>query len=358
MVGHSPIYHGIESLFNEIHLAEDEIHNAPFLSPEDFAETDAEVALAFEVEASRRRQAHVGATFEATLHGDYIPARMQQERADTSIDDTIPLDLGSADGGTEEQEDGFYIEERRPVPDSSSGAAYDPAHHLSQDHAPFEPESGSAVEHLDLEGDFLPEITNVKDEVHESGDFAVHEDALFATLPVQVNKGQRILDDETLERLQEEMTRIEEKRTQGASNETFAALIHPGQIDVPSTTPVFTGFRQTGVPLQGCSRDHQTTKALEPHRNHSFLSTIHGNGNSDFNAFDDSDTSPEMSVAQHRTKTRRKATKDRGDSDGSSTSRPLIPLSEETGKRIMAKDRMDQLSVCYRSLPQTKSASH
>jgi hypothetical protein len=358
VVGHSPIYHGTESLFNEIHLAEDEIRNAPFLSPEDFTETDAEVALAFEVEASRRRQAHVGATFEATLHGDYIPARMQQERPDTSIDDTIPLDLGSADGGTEEQEDGFYIEEQRPVLDSSSGAAYDPAHHLSQDHAPFEPESGSAVEHLDLEGDFLPEITNVKDEVHESGDFAVHEDALFATLPVQVNKGQRILDDETLERLQEEMTRIEEKRTQGASNETFAALIHPGQIDVPSTTPVFTGFRQTGVPLQGCSRDHQTTKSLEPHRNHSFLSTIHGNGNSDCNAFDDSDTSPEMSIAQHRTKTRRKATKDRGDSDGSSTSRPLIPLSEETGKRIMAKDRMDQLSVCYRSLPQTKSASH
>ncbi|KAJ9118194.1 hypothetical protein QFC22_004098 [Naganishia vaughanmartiniae] len=325
-----------------------------FLSTEELTETselDTGHVLPFEVAADSHHQSHISGTLDDTLLGDHNPSQKVQSRQDVSNNDDIPLDLGSPSLRAEEQVDDFYIEDPGSILGPSPSAAYDPAHQLVDHHAPFEPEFESAVEHLDLEGDFLPEITNIKDEI-TSGDFDVSEEATFTTPPIRVNRSERILDDDTLDRLQEEMTRIEQQqqRRQGALNETFAAVGNPGQSDVPSPHPAFTTLRQTGFPLQGGSYDRQITKSLDPQPNHSFFPTIHSNSNSDFNAFDDSDTSPqsEMSVPPHRKKTRRKARRDRGDSDGSSTSRPLVPRSEETGKRIMAKDRMDQLSKLIR----------
>lgn len=281
----------------------------------------------------------------ALLGGQQLEQTLQG-REDTSNDNDIPLDLESTNLETEEQEDDFYIEEQGSTLAPSSSVAYDAAHQLDTDHAPFEPEFEPAVEHLELEGDFLPEITNIKDEI-TSGDFHVTSHAMFATPPMQMNNSGRILDDATLDRLQEEMTRIEQQRRQGVKNGTSAVLVHPGQPNVPSPIPVLRDTHQSGAALQGRARDLQTINASQRQPNHSLLSTIHSNSNSDFNAFDDSDTSPqsEISIPRHRENTRKKTKRDRGDSEGSSASRPLIPLSEETGKRIIVKDRMDQLSV-------------
>ncbi|KAJ9099783.1 hypothetical protein QFC21_003781 [Naganishia friedmannii] len=346
----------IQALLREQHgshrVRVNETPHAPSLSLEDFTETeelDPEHVLPFEVEANDQQQGDNTVTLGDTSLEDHSPIQRLQRRHNASNHDDIPLDLNSPDPGTEEQDEHFYIEDHGAITDPLSDAAYDSTHQLAEDHAPFEPEFESAVEHLELEGDFLPEITNVKDEI-TSGDFDDSADAMFPTPPIQINRSERILDDETLDRLQDEMTRIEQQRTQNASSGPFAADGNPNQSDLPSPHPSFTNFRQTGFPLQGGSCDYQTGKSLEVQPNHSFLSTIHSNSNSDFNAFDDSDTSPrsETSIPQHQKKSRRRSKRDRGDSDGSSTTRPLIPLSEETGKRIASKDRMDQLSKLIR----------
>ncbi|KAJ9094326.1 hypothetical protein QFC19_008012 [Naganishia cerealis] len=334
--------------------AGNESPHAQYLTTGDLTETlelDPEHVLPFEVEADPHHQ-QVAGTLEDTLLGGQHLARALQRNDDASIEDHIPLDLGRTDLSSEQQEDSnFYIEERQSAPESSTSVAYDSAHQLGIDDAhDFEPEFEVTVEQLELEGDFLPETVDIKDEI-TGGDYELPKEAtLFAKIPGSTDP--RILDDETLDRLHEEMKRMDQQRRQGTSNNSYASLHTPSQSDGPSSNHSFVNFDLPGMAPQAGSSDHRKPQpTVEPQRSHSFLSIMHPTHNSEFNhAFDDSDTSPhsEVSLVQHRQKARKTVKDHRRDSEGSSASRPLIPLSEETGKRIIVKDRMDQLSKLIR----------
>jgi hypothetical protein len=310
--------------------------------------------------------------FEGSIHGSHHTG-MDQLLVDALLDrEEAQYRLSGGGHGTENgggnvdlhedllgDDDGLFVEEQ-PGSDSPSGL-YTPADlatvnpHDSKDNESFDDADfeiavdQQGLQEQELHGDFLPESVDGEVEIATEHLHLAEDVAFFTTRTVMDNSHERLIDDDTLNRLKEEMKRMDEEKARFRAN--------------GSQTPNEQSTR--GSPLQAVqpieSPDvkqqirYATTQQIiiKPSpstvRNNILPSTSLIGGTSSAVSVNGSDASPQSEASGHpqQKPSRRHLSDKRRDSVGSSSSRShnLIPLCEDTGKRMMMKDRMDQLAV-------------
>jgi hypothetical protein len=248
-------------------------------------------------------------------------------------------------------EDVFYVEKRSPA-NSASGSMYASPHgtavtntiHMNDksfDEKTFE----IAVEDLEMDGHYLPESTHNDVEIATEHLHLAEDVARFGTPTIVDNSHERLIDDETLDRLKEEMKRMDQERNHVVKNPTHNASTQHSNMLAPFPTLSSPRHHQQNA-FAGPSTYQNSQPGPSIGRNGS-LRSMNLTGSPSIGSFLDSDASPqsEASAPPQQKPPRRRLTDERRDSGGSSSSRHLIPLCEETGKRMMMKDRMDQLAV-------------
>lgn len=252
--------------------------------------------------------------------------------------------------------DGLFVEEQ-PASDSGS-AIYTPGdissaehgHHSKDDQSFDDADFEIAVDQQgsreqDLHGEFLPETVNDDVEIATEHLHLAEDVAFFTTRTVMDDSHERLIDDDTLNRLKEEMKRMDQEKSRGGSgahtpNDQFSRN-SPLQANLPVDTFAidpqvrYDNVQQVARPDRTAVRDNVLPSVSLLGRTPSAVSA---NG---------SDASPQSPGSVQQKQSRRRMSGERRDSVGSSGSRghTLIPLCEETGKRMMMKDRMDQLAV-------------
>jgi hypothetical protein len=303
-----------------------------------------EDSLPFNVEIEDRRNGTVGRTLLERGGGDganYSLEEMtghQEREVRKSLIDDIKEDHGE-----------FHIEKRSPM-DYAPGSVYvspcgtadiDPEH---PSHKPFADTTFQvAVNHVEQDGNYLPETADDDDEIATEHLHLDEDVALFGTPPIMDTSHERLIDDETLDRLKEEMKRMDQERNHATMHVAHEAPAQQSNILPPFPTLSSPGHHQQNA-FAGPSKYRTSQPGPSLGRSDSLRST-HLNGSPSIGSFLDSDAS-HLSEASHQQKPpRRRMTDERRDSTGSSGSKHLIPLCEETGKRMIVKNRMDQLAV-------------
>lgn len=249
------------------------------------------------------------------------------------------------------EEDGFYVEKRSPM-DSPSGSMYLSSHGtavINTSHGSDQSFDGKtfevAVEHLEMDSHYLPESANHEVEIATEHLHLAEDVARFGTPTIMDNSHERLIDDETLDRLKEEMKRMDQERKHVIKIPTYDESTHHSNVLPPFPTLASPGHHQQNA-FAGPS-SYQTSQPGPSLGRNGLLCSTNFNGSPSIGSFLGSDASPqsEASAPPQQKPPRRRLTDERRDSGGSSSSRHLIPLCEETGKRMMIKDRMDQLAV-------------
>lgn len=310
-------------------------------------------------------------SFQGDIHGDHhtgmdqllVDALLDRDEAQYHLNRGEATENDAGDGADLHEDilgdgDGLFVEER-PGSDSAS-VIYTPgdvsashAQHSKDDDQSFDDADfeiavdQQGLQEQDLHGDFLPESVDGEVEIATEHLRLAEDVAFFTTRTVMDNSHERLIDDETLNRLKEEMKRMDQEKAQ---------LMNGSQHSNDQSTP--NSPLQTDLPVESSGINQQiryttTYQVAQPD-----LGTVRANilptasligGTPTGLSVNDSDASPqsEASGPPQPKQPRRQLTGERRDSVGSSGSRGhnLIPLCEETGKRMMMKDRMDQLAV-------------
>ncbi|GHJ89716.1 hypothetical protein NliqN6_6118 [Naganishia liquefaciens] len=258
--------------------------------------------------------------------------------------------------------DGLFVEEQ-PGSDSASAiytsgdiSSAGNGHLSKEDHSLDDADFEIAVDpcetqEQDVNGEFLPEADAGDVEIATEHLHLAEDVAFFTTRAVMDNSHERLIDDDTLNRLKEEMRRMDQEKSrirndlhtsndQSSRNLPLQANL-AGQTFAIEPQVEYTSVVQSAQSSNTAFRDDSLSSVSLLGRTPRAVSA------------NDSDASPqsEASGSIQQKQMRRHISGERRDSAGSSGTRghTLIPLCEETGKRMMMKDRMDQLARLIRN---------
>lgn len=305
-----------------------------------------EDSLPFDVEIDANPNGTIESTLLGNNDGDGEHYRLEGMTAVNQENDVKKASIDGLEGDNEE----FRVEKRSPVNHTTGSSYLSPCGttDINAEHTPNKSFDGATfevtVDHLEPDGNYLPETINDDVEIATEHLHLAEDVALFGTPPTMDNSHERLIDDETLDRLKEEMKRMDQERNH--------ATLHPrndASTQHSNALPPYSTLSSPGHHQQNAFAGPSTYQNLQPGatlgRNHSPFSA-NNNDSSDLGAIFNSDASHLFEIpASHQKPPRRRMTNERRDSTGSSGSKHLIPLCEETGKRMMIKDRMDQLAV-------------